>query len=93
MTFAIILAKVCGFFFDTAIGKAIAAAGIALAVFGGWLWQHDNKVEAKAKTELTQQMNKETETLTHEAVKARAPAQRPGAVDRLRKGSCSDCDG
>lgn len=91
MTAALILKKVCDFFFDNAIGKAIAAVTLALAVFSGWLWQHDRKVVRQAKVEVVQQINKETEKKADEAIKARAPAERPGAAERLRKGACRDC--
>lgn len=66
--------------------------GIA-GLFFSWLALHDHKVATKAKTEVVSSMNKQAETLTNAALKAREPSSLPGAVERLRRYHCSDCDG
>ena len=82
-----------GFLFDTLLGQIVAAVLGLTLMFSIWLWQHDNKIEARATTTLTNKLNSSAETLTNEALKSRAPAALPGAAERLRKGSCADCDG
>lgn len=81
-----------------ALAKPLGQAGAillgAITLYGawhGWLWQHDNKIEAKAKAEVVGSLNSSAEKLGHEAVKARAPALRPGAATRLRESACRDC--
>jgi hypothetical protein len=69
---------------------AVLALGAA-ALFFSWLWRHDTKVAAKATTEIVRSLNADAEKKVNEAVKARAPASRPGAAERLRRDSCRDC--
>jgi hypothetical protein len=80
------------FVFDNPIGKMIAGGLLAVTVFGSWLLIHDHKVASAAKTEIIQETNKQAEELTDAAIKARAPSERSGAAERLRRNSCSDCD-
>lgn len=81
-----------GFVFDNPLGKAAAAVTVLLTAFSIWLWQHDNKVAAAAKTEIVADINAKTEALTNEGLKAREGANPVGAWDRLRQSRCRDCD-
>lgn len=80
-----------GFIFDTVLGKAVAIALLALTTFGAWLIHHDSKVELAATNAVILELNTQAEKITDEALKAREPAARPGAAERLRAGSCADC--
>lgn len=79
------------FVFDNPVGKALAGGTLVVGVFMTWLFFHDAKIEAAAKTEVIADINTQAEKLSDEALKARAPAARPGAVERLRRSACSDC--
>lgn len=80
------------FVFDNPIGKAMSAGALVVGVFMTWLFFHDANITAAAKTEVIADINTQAEKLTDEALKAREPAHRPGAFERLRKGSCTDCN-
>lgn len=91
LTFGAIVKTCLEFVFDNPIGKLVAGAALVVTVFGLWLWRHDHKVAEAAKVEVVQDINAQAKDLANEAVKARAPAARPGAADRLRKSACRDC--
>jgi hypothetical protein len=93
LTIGAIFKMACGFVFDNPVGKALAGLTLAVGVFSTWLFFHDAKIEQAAKTEVITDINKQAEVLTDDALKARAAAERPGAFGRLRKGSCTDCNG
>jgi hypothetical protein len=62
-----------------------------LAIIGWqtWLRTHDARVEKAAVTNIDTQARKKTT----EALKARAPASKPGSEDRLKQRFCIDCGG
>ena len=75
------------FLIDTKIGRSILTA---LGCVFAWVAfaSHYQNVGARnviAKT------NDSAKIIASDGRKARAPAERPGAADRLRKDSCRDC--
>jgi hypothetical protein len=86
------LKLVCEFVFDNPIGKAVAGGVLVAGVFFTWLAFHDATVATNATTELVSTLNSDAEKKAHEAAQARAPADRPGAAQRLRSPThCRDC--
>ena len=79
------------FVFNTRLGQAAAAGLGIVAMFFVWLWRHDVRVAERARTDFAIQVTKETEKARDKAVKARKPAELPGAADRLLKLHCRDC--
>jgi hypothetical protein len=79
-------------FVSTPTGQVVVGVIGAAALFFGWLALHDAKVARNARAEVVGSLNTAAEKLGHEAVKARAPAERPGAFGRLRKHACGNCD-
>lgn len=79
-------------FLGTRVGRGVVIGLGAVALFFSWLTLHDRKVAKKATTELADKLNSKAEALANEAVKARAPALRTGAAQRLRNPiDCRDC--
>ncbi|KWT70782.1 hypothetical protein APY04_0843 [Hyphomicrobium sulfonivorans] len=73
---------------SNAMGRALIAVTAVLT--GLWAFgAHQQHVGAK---KLASNINSQAEKQVNEAIQARAGAQRPGAYERLRKGSCYDCD-
>ena len=78
-------------FWELTVGTRVGRAGIiALGCALGWVAfaSHYKNVGARnviAKT------NESAKIIAADGKKARAPAERPGAADRLRKDSCRDC--
>jgi hypothetical protein len=80
-------------FLSTGLGQTIVGVAAAAALFFSWLALHDRKVAANATTEIVDKLNTKAEALANEAVKARAPALRTGAAQRLRDATnCRDCE-
>ena len=79
------------FVFNTRLGQAAAAGLGIVAMFFVWLWRHDVRVAHQARSEFATQVKQETEKARDKAVKARKPAELPGAADRLLKQHCRDC--
>lgn len=74
--------------FRTVAGRIVAAILAGWLAFQGWLHlYHDPRVKAEVRTEI----NVKAGRLAQEAEAARAPAQTPGAFERLLKTSCRDC--
>jgi hypothetical protein len=86
------IGAVAGFVFDTAIGKGVVAGLAALALFTGWLWRHDAKVEARAETKVIERSKEAGKVANAKAQKAHARAAEPGAAERVLKRFCRDCD-
>ena len=55
ITAGIIFKTVLGFLFDNPLGKFVAAGVLLAGTFSVWLWQHDNKVEAKTIAKIERQ--------------------------------------
>src|SRR5690606_36955318 len=74
--------------FGTVDGRIVAALLAGRLAVQGWLHlYHDPRVQAEVPTEI----NARAGRLAQEAEAARAPAQKPGAFERLLKTSCRDC--
>lgn len=73
--------------FDTKLGKQLALGALLFSVVCGYLVSRDNGVRARQLSEI----NQKGKALADEAVKAGAPALRPGSAERLRANSCRDC--
>lgn len=77
-----------GFLFDTKIGRVLLSGALCAALFTGWLWRHDAKIESAA----AEKIDKAGRTLVKDAIRARRSAARPGSWERLRKEYCRDCN-
>lgn len=74
--------------FNNIVGRIIVAVMASWIAFQGWLtFVHNPKVEQKVVTTI----NTKAKEKAKKAVKAREPAKKPGAADRLRRNSCRDC--
>lgn len=82
---------VAWFFFETAIGKATAAAGLIAAMFFGWLLSHDAKVAAKAEAEVVERSVQAGKKANAKNKAVRDDAAKPGAAKRLLRDACRDC--
>lgn len=86
------LSAAAGFVFDTKLGKVIVAGVAAVALFTGWLWRHDAKIEARVETKIIERAKDAGVKANDEAEKVHTAAAKPGAAERLRKSSCRDCN-
>ena len=83
MSFALIAKLVWG----SAVGRIVA-----ISMLGFLAWKANNAYQRHVgATNAIAEINEQAETKSAEAVEARKPANRPGAVERLRKQSCGDC--
>jgi hypothetical protein len=82
-----ILKLAAEFFFDSVIGKMVAAGLLALTLVGGFAL-HERSVGAE---QVLSKINSQAEKLGEKARDARSAAARPGAAERLRKNACRDC--
>lgn len=74
------------------IARIVALSALAAAALWGYgaYERHVGRVEARI--EIVEKVNHDAEVLTDQALRAREPARRPGAAERLRQGgSCRDC--